>query len=231
MENTLSTANTFDYDYGNFDPADMGVSETINAVIVIDTSSSVVSYAKELNSAFNEFITRMQKSHAAPSLFVSLVEFNSDVKVTHGFRPVTELKPIDLTSRIGGYTALYKACKVSLENALNYRQDLEKAGVNCKTLFFVITDGEDNASGGVVAADVKTIIQNLQKEERNIFSFESILFGVGNDSSFENAQKDMGIAHLAKVGTTADEIRKMINFISSSVTSVSSGQGFSAPNF
>lgn len=226
-----STAANYAYNFGNYNPNDLEVQETINAVIVVDTSSSVHSYGHELNNALNEFITRMQKSHAAPNLFVSIVEFNDSINVTSGFRPITELQPIDLIPRIGGMTALYKACDIGLKNAIDYRKDLENAGVNCKTLLFVITDGEDNASGGVKGSDVKAKIDDLLKEERNFFSFESILFGVGNDAEFSKAQKEMGIKHLAKVGTTADEIRKMINFISSSITSVSSGQGFSAPNF
>lgn len=224
-------AANYDYGYANFNPADVEVAETINAVFVVDTSSSVMSYGDELNKAINEFTARMQKSHAAPNLFVSIVEFNDQVHVTSGFRPISEIKPIDLIPRIGGTTALYRACHDALKNAIDYRKDLENSGVNCKTLLFVITDGEDNASGAVKASDVKTQIDELLKEERNFFSFESILFGVGTDANFEKAQKEMGIKHLAKVGTTADEIRKMINFISSSITSVSSGQGMSAPNF
>ncbi len=229
--NELNQDVNYDYNFGNYNPEDVEVAETINAVFVVDTSTSVMSYGQELNKALNEFTQRMQKSHAASNLFVSLIEFNDNINVTTGFRPISEIQPIDLVPRIGGCTALYKACAAGLKNALDYRKDLENAGVNCKTLLFVITDGEDNASGNVVAADVKSMIDDLLKEERNFFSFESILFGVGNDNSFEAAQKDMGIKHLAKVGTTADEIRKMINFISSSITSVSTGQGFSAPNF
>lgn len=231
MSTINNSAANYDYNFGNFNPADVEVAETINAVFVVDTSSSVFSYGQELNNAINEFTARMQKSHAAPNLFVSIVEFNDQINVTSGFRPISELKPIDLVPRIGGSTALYKACAVALKNALDYRKDLENSGVNCKTLMFVITDGQDNASGGVKASDVKSQIDDLLKEERNFFSFESILFGVGSDSSFEAAQKEMGIKHLARVGTTADEIRKMINFISSSITSVSSGQGMSAPSF
>lgn len=221
----------FNYDFGNYNPNEVTVEETINAVFVIDTSSSVSSYAPELNKALNEFTARMQKSHAADKLFVSVIEFNSNINVVSGFRPISEMQPTDITPRIGGLTALYKACDTGLKNAIDYRKDLENAGVNCKTLLFIITDGEDNASGGVTADHVKLKITDLMKEERNFFSFESILFGVGSDAEFTKAQTEMGIGHLAKVGTTADEIRKMIGFISQSITSVSSGQGFSAPNF
>ena len=74
------------------------------------------------------------------------------------------------------------------------------------------------------AADaVKTTLDDIAKNEASAFSFTSILFGVGDDSSFERAQKLMGIQHLAKVGNTGAEIRKMINFISSSISKSSSG--------
>lgn len=229
---TISSLNNdinFNYDFGNFNPNDVSVEETINAVFVIDTSTSVLSYAPDLNNALNEFIERMQKSHAADKLFVSQVEFNNKINVIHGFKPISEMQPVDIMPRIGGTTALYKAVETALENALTYRKDLENAGVNCKTLLFVLTDGENNEPGDANA--VKTIISELLKDERNIFSFESILFGIGNSAKFEEAKNDMGIGHLAKVGTTADEIRKMIAFISSSITSVSTGGGVSAPAF
>jgi len=231
VNGTLDQDVNYDYNYGgNFDPNAVTVEETINAIFVIDTSSSVGVYADELNKALNEFTTRMQKSHAADKLFVSTVEFNNKVTVTGGFRPISEIKPIDLTPRINGMTALYDACKAGLQNALDYRKSLENSGVNCKTLLFIITDGDDNMSTSN-PSEVKDIIKKLLQEERNIFSFESILFGVGDQALFEKAKEDMGINHLAKVGTTADEIRKMINFISASITSVSTGGGVSAPNF
>jgi uncharacterized protein YegL len=229
--NNLST-NDVDYafNFGNYDPDNLEVSETINAVFVIDTSGSVGRYVNELNSAYNEFLARMQKSHAADQLLVSLIEFNDTVHTVNGFMPIKNMQPVDFASKIDGSTALYDACKVGLKNAIDYRTSLENSGVNCKTLLFVITDGEDNSSN-CQPSEVKDMIKDLLQEERNIFSFESILFGVGRDSEFEKAQKAMGIKHLAKVGTTADEIRKMIAFISASITNVSTGQGVSTPNF
>ena len=61
-------------------------------------------------------------------------------------------------------------------------------------------------------------MENILKDEKSSFNFESILFGVGNDSDFENAQKGMGIKHLARIGNSGKEIRKMIGFISASIS-------------
>lgn len=224
----------YDFNFGNFNPDDVEVEDTINAVFAIDVSSSVSGYVDELNKGINEFVQRMQKSHVAEKLFVSIVEFQSDVKVRSGFQPIDQIPAIDFTNSIGGMTALFEGTRVALKNALDYREGLENAGVNCKTLLFVITDGDNNRPGS--PSDVKDIINNLLKEERNFASFEAILFGIGKSSGMESyftqAAADMGIKNVATIDNTPDEIKKMINFISSSVSSASNGgQAISTPNF
>ena len=222
-----------DYNFGNFNPEDVEVEDTINAVFAIDVSASVGGYADELNAGIHDFVERMQKSHVSDKLFVSMVEFNSKVSVRSGFQPIDQIPTIDFGPSIGGMTALYEGTKVSLVNALDYRESLENSGVNCKTLLFVITDGDDNASN-CGPEDVKKIIQDLLQEERNIASFESILFGIGTgmESYFNSAAADMGITNVATISDTADDIKKMINFISSSVSGASgSANAISTPNF
>lgn len=220
----------FNLDFANFNPEDIEVDETINAVFIIDTSSSVAYYANELNLAFNDFTESMQKSHIADKLFVSVIEFNSAVDVTSGFRPVESIPPMDFTKRIGGATALYDAVLIGLKNALEYRENLENSGVETKTMIYVITDGEDNMSKNPPHI-IKRMIDDLKSEERSAFSFTSVLFGVGNAVNFAQAQTDMGIEHLAQIGTSGDEIKKMIGFISQSISSVSAGKSVPVPSF
>jgi uncharacterized protein YegL len=237
MSATISENNIgedFDFTF-NFNPEDVEVEDTINAVFAIDVSGSVGSYVDELNKGLNEFVQRMQASHVATKLFVSIVEFESSVKVRSGFQPISQIPNIDFSKSIGGMTALYDGTKIALENALNYRDGLENAGVNCKTLLFVITDGDDNASTNN-PSDVKKIITDLMKEERNFASFEAILFGIGKSSgmepTFNQAAAEMGINKVATIDNTASDIKKMIAFISSSVSSASAGgQAISTPNF
>jgi uncharacterized protein YegL len=213
----------FKLDFANFNPDEVETDETINAVFVVDTSPSVVTYINELNNAFNEFTENMQKSHIADKLFVSIIEFNKDVNVISGFQPVANIPKMDFSKRIAGYTSLYDGVHKALENALNYRENLENSGVETKTLLFVITDGEDNNSKKSPNS-IKKIIDKLKKDEKSAFSFTSILFGVGNDASFEKAQKEMGIEHLAKIGMSGNQMKKMIGFISQSISTVSSGK-------
>lgn len=219
----------FNLDFANFNPEEIEVDETINAVFVVDTSYSVSTYINELNAAFNDFTESMQKSHVADKLFVSIVEFDKKVRVSSGFRPVGAIPVMDFSKNLGGWTSLYDATYTGLKNALDYRVNLENSGVETKTLLFVITDGEDNSSLNP-PSKVKRVIADLKKQEQTAFSFTSILFGVGEQANFEKAQKDMGIEHLAQIGTSGDEMKRMIGFISQSISSVSVGKSLT-PTF
>ena len=234
MNNNLNTDNYSDIDFnlnfGNFNPDDIEVDETINAVFIVDTSYSVDSYIQELNYAFNDFVETMQKSHIADKLFVSIIEFDVKVKVVSGFQPIAHITKQDFSKNLGGATSLYDAVLKGFDNAIAYRKNLENSGVETKTLLFVITDGGDNNSKNP-AHTVKTKISALKTDERSAFTFTSILFGVGTYSEFEKAQKDMGIDHLATIGNSGGDIKKMIGFISQSISSVSSGAAMPNPVF
>ncbi len=233
MKNTINTDLNdlnFDLDYSNYNPDEIDTDETINAVFVIDTSYSVIDYVNELNFAFNDFTESMQKSHIAEKLFVSIIEFNDKVTVSNGFRPISSIPPMDFSNRLGGWTALYDAVDLGLRNALDYRENLENSGIETKTLLFVITDGEDNKSK-IAPHTIKKKMKVMKKDERSAFSFTSILFGVGYKANFEKAKNDMGIEHIAEIGTSGDELKKMIGFISQSISNVSSGIPTSTPVF
>ena len=220
----------FNLDFGNFDPEAIQIDETINAVFIVDTSGSIVDYVKELNAAFNDFTETMQKSHIAPKLFVSIVEFSDVVRVASGFQPISSIPKMNFGKKLGGATKLYDGVLSGVKNALDYRSNLENSGIETKTLIFVITDGGDNASQNPPHV-VKMLFDQLRADERSAFTFTSILFGVGNAQEFEAAYRDMGIDHLARIGTSGAEIKKMIGFISQSISSVSAGKGAIVPTF
>ena len=234
MKNISTIGNGMDFgiSFNNFDVESIQVEETINAVFVVDVSPSISRYNNELNVAFNEFTQEMQKSHIADRLFVSTIEFCERVEVKTGFQPIVNIPQMNFTPK-GGGTALYDAVDKSLDNALDYRQNLEDSGINTKTLVFILTDGMDNSSGYNASDQVKKKIQDFTSNEKNTFSFTSIMFGIGDDNKqyYEEAKEDMGIQHLAYVGLSSKEIRKMIDFISSSISTTSSGQAITNVSF
>lgn len=223
-----------DFNFGDFNPEEVTSEQTINCSFVIDVSSSVGEYANELNDSFNTFIERMKKSHVANDLLISVTLFSNHVRTLTGFQPINQLQSnFDFSKEIGGTTALYDGTNEALKNALDYRENLEQSGINVKTLVFIMTDGDDNESEHGAASKVKNQIDSLLKEERNYFSFETILFGIGkeNENSYMEAKEKMGIKQLATISNSADDIRKMIGFISASISSVSTGAGMPVVNF
>lgn len=215
--------------FTNFDPANISVSETINVVFIIDKSGSVSAYNDDLNNILNEFLHELQKSHVSDRVLASVIEFNQDIDVKSAFHPIVDVK--DFNVKPYGMTNLYGAVLAGLENAVAYKDEQANNGLTSKTLVFIITDGEDNC--GVNPDLVKNKIAEIYKDEMNSFSFSVIMFGLGNEADFDKARENMGIKPqmLAKLGTTAKELRKMVGFISSSVSSSASGASISAVTF
>lgn len=222
------------FEFDNYDPNQLASDEVINAVFVADVSGSVGPYVNELTKAYNDLKNELQKSHVRERLLLSTVLFNTDIVSKTGFQPVTSVPDTDFAPFVAGSTSLYRSSLASLQNAIDYRNSLENSGIGSKTLVFVITDGGDTEGGAGLyeAARVKAMITDLLKEERNYGSFTSILFGIGPDRSvFEAAKNEMGFQHLGVVSDSAADIRKMINFISASISSTAAGQAISSPNF
>lgn len=220
---------TMGINFTNFDVNNIQEAETINVVFVIDKSSSVNSYVNDLNNTLNDFLHEFQRSHVASKMLLSVIEFNSKVDVVSAFQPISDVKDFDIKPY--GCTNLYGATLAGLENAVQYRKDLENNGISVKTLVFVITDGQDNE--GVDPKLVKQKMDEIYQDESNCFSFTVMMFGLGDEADFDDAREKMGIKPemLGKLGATAKDLRKMVSFISSSVSSSASGQNVSAITF
>lgn len=220
---------TMGINFTNFDVNNIQEAETINVVFVIDKSSSTNRFINDLNNTLNEFLHEFQRSHVASKMLISVIEFNDKIDVVSAFQPISDLK--DFNVQPYGCTNLYGAVLAGLENAVQYRKDLENNGISVKTLVFIITDGEDNE--GVDPSLVKQKIDEIYQDESNCFSFTVMMFGLGDEANFDEAREKMGIKPemLGKLGATAKDLRKMVSFISSSVSSSASGQNVSAITF
>jgi len=214
---------SFGIGINNFDPTNITADEVIGITFVIDKSGSVNRYISDLNDNLNGFLQEMGHSHVADKILCQILEFDDDVKVLNGFQPIADIKPFNIQP--GGMTSCFDACAKGLENTIQYRQNLEQQGITVKNLVFIITDGESNADRKYAASDVKKLVDDLYTNESNFGSFSIILFGLGDETNFKRVGKEMGIRDemIATIGITAKEIRKMIGFISSSVSSSGSG--------
>lgn len=74
---SLNNDINFDYNFGNYNPNDVSVEETINAVFVIDTSSSIHPHVQDLNTNLNDFIERIENQS---NYFFNLLIFSLFLK-------------------------------------------------------------------------------------------------------------------------------------------------------
>jgi uncharacterized protein YegL len=204
--------------FTNFDPTNVATDDVILVTFVIDKSGSVGSFVNDLNKVLNEFVDEISKSHVSDKVLVQTLLFNGKVEVVHGFKPITEVDKFNINTT--GYTALYDATKFALANAWNYKNDLTQQGLTAKSLVFVLTDGDDNASKSK-PAEVKAIIDGFYTNESFANEFTIMAFGLGDEADFNKIFLGMGIRQelIAKVGVDAKSLRSMIGFISSSVSS------------
>lgn len=216
--------------FTNFNPENIQVSETINVTFVIDKSGSVTNYVDDLNNVLNEFLHELQRSHVSDRVMLSVVEFNDKIDVKSAFHPIADVKDFDV--RPYGLTNLYGATLAALENAVAYKEEQENNGLTSKSLVFIITDGLDNVKAAL-PSEIAKKLQEIYSNEMNSFSFSVIMFGLGDEADFDSAREAMGIKPemLAKLGTSAKELRKMVGFISSSVSSSAAGNGVPTVTF
>jgi len=208
----------------NYDPSNLDLEETVNVVILIDTSGSMKNNEKTLNEEIDFIVKTCQGWHHAPKIFFSLGRFDSDIEVITGFQPVLNVVSPNFDPQ-GASTRLYDACLEFLKNAISQQQKALSAGILTKTIFFVITDGADNASASGSAGEVKNLIDFMMKDESSIGTFISILCGIGEPSIFEHAQKEMGIQKLYVDNGDKKELKNAIGFLSQSISSASSKPG------
>lgn len=216
------------FDFANFDPDQIDIEEVVNITLLIDTSGSMQDHKDHLNQKIKEMIEDIKSWHQAPKIFFSIGTFDSKIEVLTGFQPVKDVK-IPVFNPLGDSTRLYDACLEFLKNVINQHQGNRKAGVTTKSIFFVLTDGRDNASAGRASTEVKKLIDFMREDESTAGTFGSIMCGIGDKQPFEEAQQFMGIQKLFVTGN--GDLREVIGFLSQSISSASSTPGGTLVNF
>ncbi len=216
--------------FNNFNADDIDMGETVNVTILIDKSGSMSIYKDMLNEEIRMMIEGMQKWHQAPKIFLSIGTFGEKIEVVTGFQPILNVKCPHFDPN-EGETKLYEACREFLKNIIRQQRDATVAGVQCKNILFVLTDGIDNASSYDAAKEVNKMVTHMLSDEQTMGSFGAVMCGIGDVSSFEQAKNLMGFQKLFVIDSnkTAKEIEKefraVFGFLSQSVSSVSSSPG------
>lgn len=227
--------NNYGYSATKMDVLADGASEYTLVTIVVDTSSSVGGFSKELTNSLKEVIKSCKYSPRADYLLVRVVTFASQMQEYHGFKLLEQCNLDDYDNAIncGGMTALYDASANAIQASSDYAKQLADNDFSINGVIIVITDGENNSSA-LEAKDVKAAMNQALKKE-TMESLVSVLIGVGVDPSTSSYLKDFkdeaGFTQYVEIkDANARSLAKLAAFVSKSISSQSQALGTGGPS-
>jgi hypothetical protein len=206
--------------------------------IVLDRSYSIQPWAKELEKAVKEVISSCQKSPRADNLLIRLSTFAHTVEEFHGWKELNKCNPNDyngILNHLGHTTSLYDGVAAAVEATSIYGKELFDSDYTCNALTVILTDGDNNSSSETVNSLKKRLAKIVG--EKKLESHIGILVGVNTGDSginllLNNFAKECGLEYLDIAHADAKSIAKLAQFISKSISSVSShlGTGTTGPS-
>ena len=224
----LNTANGH-FQFSGVRPEHLDATEYTLVSIVIDTTSSVSHFAKELLDTLVAVIDACRHSPRADYLLVRVTTFNNDSSEVHGYKLLNMIRPDAYQPfQCNGATALYDAAEDGIASLLSYAKTLTDQDFNANGIVFIITDGEDNSSR---LANPKAIarLQQAAYRQEVLESLCTILVGVNAAhcrKSLQAFQKNAQLTQYIEVGAAnGSALAKLANFVSQSIRTQSQALG------
>ena len=212
------------YGFSAARPKDLGAAEYTLVALAADCSSSVCSFAKQIEKCVAEIVRSCGASPRADNLLIRFLTFCDDVDEVHGFRPLSA-SPVSAykgSIRPRGSTALCDAAQNAVESVVRYGADLDDNDFDVNAIVFVITDGGENASQAA-AADVKKALSRAVADGK-LSSVVSILVGVAVNTDWLSAElkrfrKEVGFDKYIELDRAdAASLAKLASFVSRSIS-------------
>lgn len=181
-------------------------SENINLIYLgIDQSGSMSMYKSDMKQSLSEFKNALINSKEADEILIARANFDSSI-VVGGYKKIAEF---DTAFETYGCTAMYDAITEGTEKLKEYRKFLKDQGLRVKAVFAIFSDGEDNSSHSSFS-EAKRAIEYLNNEE-----ITTAFISFGGTATQE--AKDLGFRNILDVASSASELRKAFNCLSTSV--------------
>lgn len=163
--------------------------KTTELVFIIDRSGSMSGLESDTIGGFNSML-KEQKSVDGRAL-VTTVLFDDEYKLLHDRVDIRNVQPLtekDYTTR--GSTALLDAIGKTIHNIRKSQKESSEEDRPEKVIFFIITDGQENASRRYTFSMIQERISHYRKKH----GWEFLFYGANMDA----------IAEAAKIGIDAN---------------------------
>lgn len=217
---------------------DLGASEYTLVVIAADATGSVSGFKAQIEQAVKAIVRSCRYSPRADNLMLRFVTFNSDTGVNevHGFKPLSECNEDNYTGTVrpGGMTNLYDASFSSAGSLNGYGKELSDQDFGVNGLFFVLTDGDDNASKSTPAMLRAEIAKGITGE--HLESTVSVLVGINVNEPrmaqrLQSFQAEAGFTQFVAIENATDKgFAKLADFVSKSISAASQALGTGGPS-
>lgn len=179
--------------------------DLVELVFILDRSGSMSGLEEQTIGGFNRLIS--EQKEVKGEAIVSTVLFDDTFEVIHNRLPIQRIE--SMTSKeyyVRGSTALLDAIGRSIVKIRHIHQKLDEEAKPEKTLFFIITDGMENASTEYDYTHIKDYIE-LQREK---YGWEFIFMGA-NINAIKTANR-FGIHEDRAVQYHSDEQGTNLNY-------------------
>ena len=218
---------------------DLGATEYTLATMVVDISGSVSPFKQQLLACIKSVVEACKLHPRSDNILFRLLLFNQDLVEVHGFLNLGDVDPDQYDElEPDGMTALFDAYYDGVGGTVEYGKLLVAQDFDVNGIVIGVTDGMNNR-GTMTPNEIKKKWQGaLAKEE--IESLITILIGLNDpqlDWSAEVQQAlssfhaEAELSQFIDIGdATPENLAKLGNFVSESISSQSNALGTGAPS-
>jgi uncharacterized protein YegL len=142
--------------------------KTVDIAVVLDRSGSMESIKNETINGFNKFVKAQKETGINAKL--TLAQFDTEYELVYHQLHIKEVPKMTKKTFVPrGATALLDAIGKTIKSTRKYQKQNDET--EYKTIFVIITDGEENASVDYTREDIFKKITKMQKKHQWEFVF------------------------------------------------------------
>lgn len=177
---------------------DVQASEVVLLALLIDDSGSIqfAGNAQVVRDGHNLCIDALAATKQKDGILAMCRYLNDNPcingNILYPFRAIADAERMTTKNyKADGGTPLYDETAIILGTVLTKAQEFEDAGVSCRTITVIVTDGADAGSRRQTSTTVRPIVLDMLRKERHIIAFMGIKDQNGVD--YEFIAREMGI--------------------------------------
>ena len=185
-------------------------------VFLLDESGSMFRLKEDTIKGYNYFLERQKE--AGHDAYITAISFSSGTKLLQKRIHISKANPIDKSQYCpSGSTSLLDALGEAI-NRTRFAQQDDGANAPEKTVFIIITDGEENSSQEYEYGFVNRMIEHKKNEDGWHFLFLGANIDVGREISRLGIMPEMAAEYLCDSKGTEINFEAVRNAVSSLIS-------------